>query len=139
MIRDRLFLDANVLFSTAWRDDTGLLCFWRPGFAELVTSDLAVDEARRNLFVHRSDRLDAFDRLLDAVVVFRSPFPRSVETTDARLDAKDAPLLDAALHVNAACFITGDRRHFGHLFGTHVRNTIILTPSLYVAGREESS
>jgi hypothetical protein len=47
--RCRVFLDANVLFSAAWREDAGLLRLWRRADARLITSPYAVDEAFRNL------------------------------------------------------------------------------------------
>ncbi|MEX2310668.1 MAG: hypothetical protein WD738_24085 [Pirellulales bacterium] len=45
---DRVFLDANVLFSAAYRDDNRLLQLWTLADVELVTSALAVAEALRN-------------------------------------------------------------------------------------------
>lgn len=46
---DRVFLDADVLFSATYRSDSGLLALWRRAGASLLTSAYAVDEARRNL------------------------------------------------------------------------------------------
>ncbi len=46
---DRLFLDANVLFSAAYRDDAGVQRLWSAPNSELVTSDYAIEEAIRNL------------------------------------------------------------------------------------------
>lgn len=51
----RLFLDANVLFSAAYREDAGVRRLWSASNAELVTSDYAVEEATRNL-VHPDQR-----------------------------------------------------------------------------------
>jgi hypothetical protein len=42
---DRVFLDANVLFSAAYREGAGLLKLWKLGRAELITSEYAADEA----------------------------------------------------------------------------------------------
>jgi hypothetical protein len=39
---DRVFLDANVLFSAAYRSDSGLLALWRRAGASLLTSAYAV-------------------------------------------------------------------------------------------------
>ena len=46
---DRLFLDANVLFAIAWRPETALRRLWELHDAELLSSDYAIEEARRNL------------------------------------------------------------------------------------------
>jgi predicted nucleic acid-binding protein len=46
---DRVFLDANVLLSAALRPKAGLLRLWTLANAALITSDHAIEEARRNL------------------------------------------------------------------------------------------
>ena len=46
---DRVFLDANVLLSAALRTKAGLLRLWTLANAALITSDHAIEEARRNL------------------------------------------------------------------------------------------
>jgi hypothetical protein len=48
---DRLFLDADVLFSAAYRSEAGLLRFWQLKNAVLSTSHYASEEARVNLIV----------------------------------------------------------------------------------------
>jgi predicted nucleic acid-binding protein len=44
---DRGFLDANVLLSAALRPKAGLLRLWTLAKATLITSDHAIEEARR--------------------------------------------------------------------------------------------
>ena len=68
---DRLFLDANVLFSAAYRSDAGLSRLWQLGDVHLLTSTYAVEEARRNLIV--SARRDHLARLLRTVQVVGVP------------------------------------------------------------------
>src|SRR6266446_1005531 len=46
---DRLFLDANVLFSAAYRANAGLLQFWKLRDVTLCSSRYALEEARINL------------------------------------------------------------------------------------------
>ena len=46
---DRLFLDANILFSAAYRLGAGLLRLWRLREVQLMTSDYALKEAQVNL------------------------------------------------------------------------------------------
>ncbi len=49
MKEDVLFLDANVLFSASYREESGILRFWRLKAVKLVSSAYAIEEARRNL------------------------------------------------------------------------------------------
>jgi hypothetical protein len=46
---DRLFLDANVLFSAAYRPGAGLLRLWKLRSVVLCSSRYALEEARANL------------------------------------------------------------------------------------------
>src|SRR5437879_2519148 len=48
---DRLFLDANVLFSAAYRPNPGLLKLWKLKNVILCSSRHALEEARINLTV----------------------------------------------------------------------------------------
>jgi uncharacterized protein len=58
---DRLFLDANVLFSAAYGPSAGVVPLWRVKGASLVTSSFAIQEARRNLRdPEQKARLDGF-------------------------------------------------------------------------------
>jgi len=55
----RVFLDANTLFSAAWKDGAGAALLFdlaEAGFCELTTSRLAVEEARRNIARKRPER-----------------------------------------------------------------------------------
>ncbi len=52
---DRLFLDANVLFSAAYRRDAGIVRLWHFGDVELMTSPYAAEETRINL-IERDQR-----------------------------------------------------------------------------------
>ena len=56
---DRVFLDANILFSAAYRPTSRLLQLWSLPDVELLTSPYAVEEARRNLdLLEQKIRLD---------------------------------------------------------------------------------
>jgi len=85
---DRLFLDANILFSAAYRPDAGLLRLWRFKDVQLVTSAYALEEARINL-QEREQRARLSD-LIHAVTVMGEvadhPLPKGVT-----LPAKIAP------------------------------------------------
>ena len=68
---DRVFLDANVIFSAAYRPDSGLAVLWRRAGATLLTSAYAVDEARRNL--PGPDQHRRLDALVGACEIVPSP------------------------------------------------------------------
>ena len=112
---DRLFLDANVLFSAAYREDAGVRKLWDLREAELVTSAYAVEEARRNL--DTGERRSDLGGLLEAVRVSNlladpTAFP---EIEASGLPEKDLPILRAAVASGATYLVTGDRKHFGDL------------------------
>jgi hypothetical protein len=119
----RIFLDANVLFSAsnAGSNIAGLVS-WAATREAVVTSDLAVAEARKNLELKRSNWLPAFDVIasLEIVPSVLFPLPISVVT-------KDAPLLCAAIRSPCTLFVTGDKRDFGHLYGQKVQGVEIVS------------
>ena len=61
------FLDANVLFSAAYREGAGVKRLWDVAEARLVTSGYARDEAQRNL--GDAERLQRLGSLLERVEV----------------------------------------------------------------------
>ncbi len=46
---DLVFLDANILFSAAYRSDAGLKRLWKLPGARMITSAYAIEETYRNL------------------------------------------------------------------------------------------
>lgn len=128
---DRLFLDANVLFSAAYRPKAGLLELWRLKSVNLCSSRYALEEARFNLTEEtqrrRLVRLSKSMELFDAL-------PRGLAGETA-LPEKDLPILLAAMEARATHLITGDLRHFGPYFGRKVEGIVVLTPSAYLRRR----
>ena len=125
----RVFLDANVLFSAAWLEDSGLARLWRVPGATLITSRYALAEAERNLETdEQRSRLGAFVKgvqLVDAVAGGQLP-------DGVNLVEKDAPILLAAIEAGATHLLTGDRRHFADLYGKSVKGVRILPPAEYM-------
>ncbi|MBS3968014.1 MAG: hypothetical protein KGZ60_13620 [Truepera sp.] len=125
---DVLFLDANVLFSAAYREDAGLRRLWALTDVKLVSSAYAVEEARRNL----DARDKALDKLLEAVVIATSIPPATEQGWEIiALPDKDLPILQAAVWQGATHLLTGDMRHFGRYFGQRLLGVLILPPSAY--------
>lgn len=126
----RLFLDANILFSAAWREGAHALLLFKlaaAGYCRLSTSRLAVEEARRNIAYKRASRMRHLNTLTSQIGVGKEPEPQHLELATCHgLPPKDIPILAAAIAQQADLLVTGDRRDFGHLFGTHVAGTEIV-------------
>ena len=127
----KIFLDANVLFSAALPAPgaaRALLVAARAAQAQCVCSDHAMTEARRNVQAKAPHALITFE-LIEALTL-RVPEPAAafVEAArDAGIVAKDAPVFGAALQCRADAFVTGDARHFGHLFGKRCGGVLVLS------------
>ena len=121
----RVFLDANVLFSAAYREENGLLRLWRIQSTVLITSAYAVEEARRNL--ESPDAKRRLDELLARVRVVPEA-PSHALPRDVTLAEKDQPILKSAIASGARRLLTGDIKDFGHLFGERVMGVLIQTP-----------
>ena len=125
---DRVFLDANVLFSAAYRPNAGLQRLWRLRDVALCTSSYAMQEARINL---ASDEQRArLEKLAESLqIVAAGDDEISGEFT---LPEKDRPILRAAIHAGATHLVTGDVRHFGRYFGKTIQGVKILSPAAYL-------
>ncbi|MEN6358257.1 MAG: PIN domain-containing protein [Armatimonadota bacterium] len=133
---DKVFLDANVLFSAAYRQDSRLTDLWSLDQVELVTSRLALEEARRNLAAHRPSALLRLEELCNVITIINiseSSLPDEIDIAD-----KDAPILAAALHAQCSHLVTGDCQHFGVFFGTSVHGVLVLTPAQYLNSRKST-
>jgi predicted nucleic acid-binding protein len=110
----RLFLDANVLFTAAHNPDGKAALVVeiarRYGHWEIVTSDLAIEEARRNLGNKFPAALSRLEQMLAAMHRVSPPPPHDCPVPVVE---KDRPILHAAIAARASHLLTGDRRHFG--------------------------
>lgn len=126
---DKLFLDANILFSAAYSKQAGVGQLWKIKDAILVTSSYAVEEARRNL---STEQREALDKLLKKVKIFDfSALNRPINEAQD-LNQKDKPILLAAIAVKATHLITGDFRHFSPYYGKTIEGVLIVPPSKYL-------
>lgn len=109
----RLFLDANVLF-TAAHNPSGkaalIVELGTQGHWQIMTSTLAVEEARRNLVIKFPDFLPRLEALLRELRVVSSV---SGPTCPIDLTEKDRPIFLTAVRYRATHLLTGDVRHFG--------------------------
>ncbi len=126
---DHVFLDANVLFSAAYREQSGLLRLWQLKSVRLISSAYAIEEARRNLGHDiQKERLEAL--LLKVKTVpecIHQQLPEKVSIKE-----KDKPILLAAIAAGVDYLITGDMKDFGQFYGKQIEGVIILPPSEYL-------
>lgn len=126
----RIFLDANILFSAAKSDGAvrRLLDLLIKARHECCADGFVMEEARRNLAAKAPDGLAMLDSLLARMEV------AGVQPFDAALDAalplpdKDRPVLAAAIRLGCTALVTGDRTHFGPLYGKTFRGVTIYSP-----------
>lgn len=136
---DRVFLDANVLFSAAYKPQSPLRQLWELAGVELLTSTYAIEEATRNLAAARPERLPDLQQLVRALTVVPQP------PLDARLPEhvclkdKDQPILLAAVAAKATHLVTSDKSDFGQYYGQIVEGVCILSPREYLGLRAGSS
>jgi len=126
----RVFLDANVLFSAAKTDGAVrelLHRLVRAGHV-LCADAYVVEEARRNLLRKGPAALHAFQTLIASVEVasFRpAELPLAVAE---KIDPKDRPVFAAAVALRCDVLVTGDRTHFGALYGQVLLGVRIESP-----------
>lgn len=118
----RLFLDANVLFSCAYDPESRAAVLFQLAVsrrAVLITSQYAIEEARRNLELKRPTALNCL-RQIESVLQ-RAPeasqgLVRDV-VTEHKIPPGDGPILATAIRCSADYLVTGDKAHFGRLLG----------------------
>ena len=115
----RIFLDANILFSAAKTDGAirRLLALIAEAGHECHADTYVVEEAHRNLALKAPDSLPVLDRIITRIHVAQVK-PGVAEAEAVRsLPEKDRPVLAAAIQLGCQALVTGDRTHFGALYG----------------------
>lgn len=127
----RAFLDANVLFSAAYVEQSGLRRIWKLDDVELLTSSYPIEEARRNL--DRVEQVADLQKLIGALsVIETAEAGPSLHREPHGLPEKDQPILWAAIDCGASHLITGDVRHFGQLLDTVVEGVHVVRPNMFI-------
>jgi predicted nucleic acid-binding protein len=125
---DRLFLDANILFSAAYLPNAGLLRLWKLRNVTLCSSRYAFEEARFNLAEEaQKRRLARLARNLQYFDAGSRQLP-----PDVSLPEKDVPIFLTAMEARATHLLTGDVRHFGPCFGRTIAGILVVSPSVYL-------
>lgn len=130
MTVDRIFLDANILFSVAY-GSPGINRLWelaRQKRCVLFASHFVAEEAIHNLsYPDQIKGLEAYlaDVRIVTEVDLSLPCPIA-------LPEKDRPVLMAAISIQADYLLTGDFSHFGKYYGQTVNGVKICRPRDYL-------
>ncbi|MSQ74055.1 MAG: putative toxin-antitoxin system toxin component, PIN family [Betaproteobacteria bacterium] len=128
----KLFLDANVVFSAAHREEgraQELIALAAANRCTVVTSHHALEEARRNLEVKSRGFEKRLARLLERMVMVGEAPSALVEwALSEGLPLQDASVLAAAVHAGADLLVTGDARDFGPFYDRVLRGAKVITP-----------
>lgn len=126
----RIFLDANVIFSAAKSAGAVRELLERLIAAghECWADGYVVEEARRNLDAKAPGGLAALEKLLPRLQVAGAhPAPAALDAAP-RLAEKDWPVLAAAIRLGCDALVTGDRSHFGALYGRKPGGVAVHSP-----------
>ena len=119
----KVFADANVLFSAADpASATRILLNALFRHATVVINEHVWEEARRNIELKRP-------RLASHLEEMKPNFQFSSRLTmvkDSQLPDKDQPVLNGAVAARCSHLWTGDKRHFGLLYGKTINGTLIV-------------
>lgn len=126
----RIFLDANILFSAAKTDGAmrRLLGLLRAAGHECWADGYVLEEARRNLHAKAPDGLRALEAIVAEIRVAEAHPADAGLGLPAKLPEKDRPVLVAAVRLSCEALVTGDRSHFGALYGKTVAGVAIHSP-----------
>ena len=124
MSTEKVFLDANILFSIAY-GSSSLSHLWdlsKKGYCVLLVSNYVIEEAKRNLTTE--EQLNSLDIYLSNVQIVLEADPSL--SCPIHLPEKDKPVLMSAISAEADYFLTGDIVHFGRYFGKTIMGVKIL-------------
>ncbi len=127
---DRLFLDANVLFSAAYAEGSGLTRLWRSKAVRLLASGYVIEEARRNL--DNAAARARLEVLLKKVEQVGDPSAALDREMEQGLPEDDRPVLRAAMAAGATHLLSGDRRAVGAWYGKRLASVLVLRPADYL-------
>lgn len=128
----RIFLDAVILFSAARADGAirQFLALTEAAGHELWADTYVFEEARRNLSAKTAGSLPVLEAMATRIKIGGlraggTPLPETMA-----LPEKDRPVLAAAIHRRCDILVTGDRTHFGSLYGKTLRGVRVMSPAM---------
>ena len=126
----RVFLDANILFSAAKSPGAirRLVEEIQACGHECIADEYVIAEARRNLEQKFPSALPDFESRLRAISRFASPSSSSTPSLALLLPEKDRPVLASAIQHRCEALLTGDKTHFGRLYGQTIAGVCVHSP-----------
>ena len=106
----KVFLDANILFTAAYNPGGRAAFLLENAHAfELITSEYAAEEARRNIIAKKKLSLPALESYVSSIRIVSDV----MGICPIALPSKDQPIFLSALKAKATHLITGDLKDFG--------------------------
>ncbi|HTP72133.1 MAG TPA: PIN domain-containing protein [Burkholderiaceae bacterium] len=126
----RIFLDANILFSAAKSAGAvrRLLSLAEAAGHTLCADAYVAAEAHRNLQIKAPDGLIVLDAILQRIELAGFQVSALPDDPAAGLPDKDRPVLAAAVRLRCDALVTGDRTHFGRLYGKAIQGMTVRSP-----------
>ena len=87
-----------------------------------------IEEAHRNLLAKATDRVVALERLLSRMKTAGAQRSDTALEASLPLPAEDRPVTAAAIRQSCTALVTGDRTHFGALYGRTIHGVTIHSP-----------
>jgi predicted nucleic acid-binding protein len=124
-----VYIDSNVAFTATFAERHRFRGFWEMSDVMPAISRYGIDEVRRNIV--SAQQRERFEALLDKTLIV-SDWPPEMVPETVVLVAKDRPILAAAIYASMDYLVTGDKHHFGDLYGKTVGNVTIMSPGLFL-------
>ena len=127
----RIFLDANVLFSATKSAGAvrAFLAQLKSNRHILIADGYVTGEARRNLETKFPSSMKDFEEFMEQVETSTGICGSLAAEIAPELPVKDRPVLAAAIHHKCQVLITGDKTHFGPLYGQTIEGVEIHSPA----------
>jgi predicted nucleic acid-binding protein len=131
-----VYIDSNVAFTATLAEGHPFLGFWHMWDVTPAIAGYGINEVRRNIV--SAQQRERFDALLKKTLIV-SDWPPEMVPETVVLVAKDRPILAAAIYASMDYLVTGDKHHFGDLYGKTVGNVTIMPPRQFLDRYEERS
>jgi len=126
----RVFPDANILCSAAKTAGAvrKLLSRLEAGGHVLCADAYVVEESRRNLLAKGPEALATLEALLARMEVAAFHPGALPPRVAALVHEKDRPVVAAAVRMSCDALVSGDRTHFGALYGEDLSGVAVHSP-----------
>jgi len=126
----RVFPDANILFSAAKTAGAvrKLLSRLEAGGHVLCADAYVVEESRRNLLAKGPEAVATLEALLARMEVAAFHPGALPPRVAALVHEKDRPVVAAAVRMSCDALVSGDRTHFGALYGEDLSGVAVHSP-----------